>query len=98
MKQIKDPAQELYEKKNKKLDLEREVDSYAMWGFILSLFSIYIGFVSLLALILSIIGLSRITKDNTKKGKGFAIAGIVISCIVMLVMLVFFRSFLFKFY
>lgn len=94
-----DPAQVLYNKKNKKLNLDKEVDSFAMWGFGLSLSPIMaIGLwflfplfliASFLGVIFSVIGLVRISKDpKHKKGKGYAIAGIILGFIESLILII----------
>jgi len=91
-----DPAQEFYREKNAKYDLDRDVDSYAMWGFFLSwapaIFLlgfppalVLVPFFCLASILVSILSLVRI-KDNKKlKGKGFAIAGIVISFVILII-------------
>ena len=93
---IEDPAQALYREKNKELDLEREVDPYAMWAFALSFGFIYtsmIPFIGLLivpicpfiSVILGITSLNRIKKRKDLKGKGFAIVAIIISGIQIII-------------
>ena len=93
---IEDPAQVFYKEKNKDLDLEREVDPYAMWAFALSFGFIYtsmIPFIGLLiapvcpfvSVIFGIMSLNRIKKRKDLKGKGFAIAAIIISGIEILI-------------
>ena len=55
-------------------------------GFILSIIGCFfnlLGLISLAGLILSILGLSQVNKTN-EDGKGFAIAGIVVSSIYLL--------------
>ena len=62
-----------------------KTNGLAIAGFIISLVAAFsFGSSSLLGLILSIIGLTQINKSNDK-GKGFAIAGIVISSIMLIV-------------
>ena len=89
-KKATDPAQKLYKEKNKSLDLEREVDTYAMWGFSLSLgIFFFIGVIPILFFVMWIIpfiaftlcGISiyRIRKENKLKGLGFAITGLILS-------------------
>ena len=51
-------------------------------GFVLSLISIIVPFVSILGLIFSIIGVR-----SHKKGRGLAIAGIIISSIMLILLL-----------
>ena len=93
---IDDPAQIFYKEKNKGLDLEREVDPYAMWAFVLSLGFMYlfmipfigalfIPFCPFVSLVLGIMSLDRIKKRKDLKGKGFAIAAIIISTIQILI-------------
>ena len=95
-KTIDDPAQIFYKEKNKGLDLEREIDPYAMWAFVLSLgflypfiipvFGIFVmPFCPFVSLALGIISLDRIKKRKDLKGKGFAIAAIIISSIQILI-------------
>ena len=63
---------------------QSKTDGLALAGFILSLTSILCcGLTSMPGLIFSIIGLIRAKKEN-KEGKGLAIAGIVISSIMLL--------------
>ena len=56
---------------------EQEWSGMAIAGFVLS----FLWFLSILGLIFSIIGMKQ-TKDNKKKGRGLAIAGLVISIVV----------------
>ena len=62
----------------------RGTNGFAIAGFVISLVSIFFdcGLTSPISLILSIIGLSKIKKGN-EKGKGFAIAGIIISALTI---------------
>ena len=100
-----DKAQELYNKSKAKKAIEKELDAFSMWSFILSFAPFYslfmfavpllnvIGFVLLVptlivSIILGILSFGRINKDNKKYGKGFSIAGIVISTISLLVLLI----------
>ena len=54
---------------------EQKTDGFAIAGFILSFLS------GLFGLIFSLIGLSRIKKNPYAKGRGLAIAGVIISCV-----------------
>ena len=62
--------------------LQNRTNSLALVGFILSIvFSLFTcGLLSIVGLVLSIVGLTEINKTG-EKGKGFAIAGIIISAI-----------------
>ncbi len=84
-----DKATELYTKRNKASGLDKEVHPLAMWGFIASLSPLVIVFIPFLnfftvflppvGIILSAIGLSKIKKEPKKyKGRGFALAGIIV--------------------
>lgn len=66
------------EKKDNFKRSDASYNSFAIAGFILALF----GF-NLLAFIFSLIGLSQINSNN-EQGKGFAIAGLIISCIYVI--------------
>lgn len=93
-----DKAQELYKrKKNLKYAVEKKLDEFAMWSFILavapflSLFMVFVPVVNvlfafllvpspILGIIFGVVGLSRIEMDERMLyGRGFAVAGIVIS-------------------
>lgn len=93
---MKDKAQELYAKKRAGKEVQKELEPFAMWSFILSiapflsvfglwipLLNILIGLLLLPAPILSIaLGIASFSRIGGRKkyyGKGFAIAGIVIS-------------------
>ena len=91
-----DKTEKYYANKNKKLDLGRDVDVYAMWSFLLSISPLVIGFIPfinflnvltpLASIILGVIGINSIKKEPLKrKGKGFAIAGIVIGSIEIII-------------
>ena len=56
-----------------------KTNGFAIAGFILSFFG------GLLGLIFSIVGLVQINRRGNQKGKGLAIAGIVISAVMMIV-------------
>lgn len=58
-------------------------DTYAIFGFVLTLLGFLVGLTFIPGLILSIMGL------KSKKYKGFAIAGIVISAVVILLLVLF---------
>ena len=69
----------------------------AVTGFILSLFSLLAcGVLSIPSLIISIVGLNE-AKKNNGNGIGFAIAGIVISSIFVLLFLLFILALFFGF-
>lgn len=97
-----DLAQKLYDKRNKHLDIHKEVDSYATWSFGLSLvglylciyFFIFIWF-PIIPLVLGIIGLSRINKNNQVKGKAFAIISIILSVLEFFIMAILTYFFIF---
>ena len=77
-----DPLRRLTAQQNPKLNV------CALIGFIFSLVSVIvfvniIGLLALAALILSIVGLTQINRNNDR-GKGLAIAGIVISACAFL--------------
>ena len=68
---------------------ENKTNEMAVVGFILSLFSLLTcGVLSIPSLIISIVGLNN-AKKNNGNGIGFAIAGIVISSIFILFLLLF---------
>jgi len=108
---MKDKAQELYEKKKTTVSSKKDMDQKAMISFILSLAPlwsltvIWIPFVNMLLIaflivspILSIIfGILSISEFDEKKhfGKGFAIAGIIIS--VLQIAIVFLGYFAFTY-
>lgn len=61
----------------------KKSNGLAVTGFVLSLVGLFLfGFIlGLLAIIFSAIGLGRAVKDSTYKGKGLAIAGLIIGII-----------------
>ena len=70
---------------------EPRINGMALTGFILSLVGLFIfGFIfGVLAIIFSAIGLAKIKKDPAKwKGKGMAIAGLVIGIVAILAWLI----------
>lgn len=90
--ELEDKATQMYKKENESMDLKREVDTFAMIGFWLSITSIpfiaiyFIGLIfSIIALILGIIGIFRINADKTKKGIGYAITAVVIAGLFILI-------------
>lgn len=101
---LEDKASSMYKQENKSMDLGRNVDQVTMWGFGSSIGALMLISVpilnTLLALagaILGIIGAVRISKDETLKGMGFAIAAIVIGAVFFIIslfiLLAFFASF-----
>lgn len=66
----------------------KKTDGFAIAGFVLSLVStICCGYTSFVGLIFSIIGLTRVNKSGDE-GKGLAIAGIIISSIFFVLMII----------
>ena len=63
----------------------KKTNSFAIAGFVISIVSsaLCCGIFNILGLIFSIIGLTK-SKELDNEGKGLAIAGIVISIVVML--------------
>lgn len=70
--------------------VNNKTNGMAIGGFVLSCVSILMcgGIASIIGLILSIVGLSQIGK-NGEKGKGLAIAGIIISSILFVFGIIF---------
>ena len=67
---------------------ETKMNTMAIAGFVIALVSLFLSFwkggvVGLAALILSIIAMRKI-RENKEKGKGFAVAGIIIGAISVL--------------
>lgn len=72
---------------NSNVSTSSKTNGFAIAGFVISLVSILCcGFSSILGLIFSIIGLVNANKGN-KEGKGLAIAGIVISSILLVLLI-----------
>lgn len=63
--------------------MKKEYDGFIIAGFVLSILSILLFPLSLFALIFSVYGLKRVQK-NKKSGGNLAIAGIILSSIVLL--------------
>ena len=89
-----DPAQELYANRNKSIGLEKSIDTYAIWSFGLTisqfillglwfLFPIFM-ILSVVGIILGALSLGRISKNSDLKGRGFAIAGIIIGVLQLI--------------
>ncbi|MGM5484494.1 MAG: hypothetical protein ACQEP1_01325 [Nanobdellota archaeon] len=84
---IKDKASELYEDDAK--EARRDTEPYAMWSFVLSIapfFVFFIPFVNfiipLLPLASIVLGIVSLNRDFSEfSGRGFSIAGIIISSI-----------------
>ena len=94
-----DPAQELYSKSKAAKEIQKDVDPYAMWSFILPfcIFPVaFFPFLNIMAfflfpvisIILGIVGIVKINSEKKTKGKGFAIAGIVLSSLWILLIVV----------
>lgn len=97
---LQDKASQMYHTKNKSLDLERNVDSVTMWGFVCSIGALMLISVPILNIllalagaILGIIGAVRIGKHENLKGMGFAIAAIVIGVIFFIISLIMLMGF-----
>jgi len=70
------------------------IEKYAIWSFIAGLLSLVFGWwiclpFPFLGVILSSIALTRIKRDETRKGRGFAAAGLALSFISIGLMIVF---------
>ncbi len=59
---------------------QKEFSAFAIMGFVLS----FLGLFSIVGLVFSIIGILQ-TRDNKKRGRGLAIAGLIISIIVFII-------------
>jgi hypothetical protein len=90
-----DKAADMYAKRNKASGLDLEIHPLAMWGFIASISPIVLVFIPFInfftpflpvaGIVLSILGLVKIKQQPTVyKGKGFAIAGIIIGSLMIL--------------
>lgn len=76
-------------------DVNAKSNMFAIIGFTLSLCSfITVGLTSFWGLIFSIIGLVN-SKKYEKSGKGFAIAGIIISLLFLIMLIAFYSLFIF---
>jgi len=62
------------------MEENKEFSVWAIAGFVLSFFGIF----AVLGLTFSIVGLSQ-TKNNQRRGRGLAIAGLIISIIVLII-------------
>lgn len=70
------------------MENSNKTNPLAITGFVISLVSfLCCGYCSIVGLIFSIIGLSQINKNNGK-GRGLAIAGIVLSSVGLLVLII----------
>lgn len=76
---------------NVTVNVQNNSNGMAVAGFVISLVSFFLccGSFNWLSLIFSIIGLVQ-AKSKNGNGKGLAIAGIVISCLVMVLFLILF--------
>ncbi len=71
-------------------NVQNPTNGFAIAGFIISLVSLFCcGTLDWLGLIFSIIGLVK-AKSLNGSGKGLAIAGIIISCIGLIILIIFF--------
>ncbi len=96
-KKLVDAAQKLYAEKDKSLDIDRDVDNFAMWAFWLAIstpFLIFFPFINfffplivIAIIVLSAISLFRISKDKKLKGRGFAITALIIGTLELMVMI-----------
>ena len=80
----------------------QQLNSLALVGFILSLVMAFlglflcgVGIVEIPSLVISIVGLVQVKKSNPpQSGKGFAIAGIIISAVVIVLWVLFWIAFI----
>lgn len=72
--------------------VDKKTNESAIWGFSLSIVSIFLNIVAILSLAFSIDGLVTISHEHTEKGKGFAIAGLIISILMVLNLAISFYS------
>jgi len=74
---------------NNEVNNTKESNGFAIAGFVISLVSMILccGTISWLSLIFSIIGVVNANKENDK-GKGLAIAGIIISALSILILII----------
>ena len=90
--QSNDPKQKMPEavSESEAVDNKKKINGTGLTGFILSLCSIFIfGIIlSILGIVFSSIGLATFKKD-TQRGRGFAIAGLVISIVALFILLIF---------
>ncbi len=99
---MEDKAQEFYKKSNAQKIIKKELDSFAMWSFLLSIAPILILFpiinfiifiiwpiLLIISITLGFLSIGRIKKNKLKYGKGFAISGIIISFILIILSLIF---------
>lgn len=81
---------------------KRKINAYALVGFILAMVSVitfhrdFLGLMALAAMALSIVGLVQIHKDNVQRGKGFAIAGMVVGAYYVIIGLLYWIDYLIK--
>ena len=69
---------------------EKKVNSLALAGFITSIVGLVIAIGPIVGIILSAIGLSKINKQpDIYKGKGYAIAGLIIGIVLVLGVIVY---------
>lgn len=86
-KKVLKQQQRIAKKLSKKApnNIQEPMDGMAVAGFVLSLVGIFVAGIlcGILAIIFSGIALSRFNKGSTKRGKGLALAGLIIGCIVL---------------
>ena len=101
----KDSAQEYYSKSKAGREVKKEYDSYAVGSFLLFIFAIFssfflaLPFLGIIVLLISplllvasivfgVIGLQNIKKNKTY-GRGYALAGIILSSLGLLCLVLF---------
>lgn len=97
-----DPAQEFYKKSKAGKVIKKEMDSFAMWSFFLSILPLFFGYILffmffsaltfLFSIFFGILSILRIKKDKSKYGLGFAITGIIISVLSLIILIFLYLS------
>lgn len=88
-----DKASQFYERKNKSMDLVRENDTFAIlsfclaFGFLIPLVNYIYPLFALASFVCGFIALNNISKDEKKKGKVWAVFGMIVSFFGLLGML-----------
>jgi len=72
--------------------IKKKTPGLAIASLVMGIFSLY-GLGSILAIIFGIISLNKIKKDKNLKGEGFAIAGIVLGIVGIIVLTIFLTFF-----